>query len=104
MQRCTRLDKRVIRFEFCAEVDPFFQVRFARGQLATDGEVASPCFSSTRHVYFQLRLKVFGKEKPAFVFKPLLELYVHAVIDQIKEAEITTGFSNSGGQVLPILE
>ena len=88
MQRRSVLDARMIGRQLGAEIDPFLQVRLARGQLRADREIAAPRTAAARHGDFHLRLEILGKEPAARVLEPALQSLVYSMSDDVEEAGI----------------
>src|SRR5881396_2515304 len=85
VQRGPGFHNRVVFAEFGPEVNPFLQVRLARCEFTAHRKVSSPRLAAKRHLYFELFLKILREELPAGFLKPLLEMLVHAVVNDIKE-------------------
>src|SRR5215510_9820153 len=80
-----------------AEIYAFFQIGLARGQFASDGEIAAPGSAAAGHPNFHLRFKVLSEESPAEMFQPPLQAFIHAVSGDIKESAFAAGAPDLGG-------
>src|SRR5262249_36494873 len=81
---------RVVISKLRAEIYAFFQIGQARSQFASDGEIAAPGSAPAGHPNFHLRFKVLSEESPAEIFQPLLQAFIHAMPDDVKESALAT--------------
>src|SRR5262245_39096658 len=88
---------RVIVSELRAEIDAFFQIGLARSQFASDREIAAPGPAATGHVNLHLRFNFLSEESPAEMFQPLLQAFINAMPDDVKESALAARLSDLGG-------
>ena len=72
-----------------AEVESLFQIWLARRQLAANREVASPGFAAKRHPNLHLLLEILPEERPADLFKTLLEMFIDGMVDDVEKSKLT---------------
>ena len=102
MHRGARFDKRVILFQLSTKVDPLLQVRLAGCEFATDGEISSPSFTPMRHAYLEFGLKISREELLADFLQPQLEMLIHSMTDNVKEAAVAACLSYSSCDFMTI--
>src|SRR5262249_14020603 len=85
------------------EVNPLFEVRPARGELAPDGKVSAPGPTAARHGNRHLGVEVLREESSAQLDQLNLQTLVDAVANDIEEPTVTTGAADLLHHSIPAL-
>ena len=100
MERQPGHHRGMVACELGTEINALLQIRLAGGELISHREVTPPGTAPAGHRNAHFRRKILLEKSAAQILQLILQGFVHAVIDDIKESAVAASPSDFGGDGL----